>query len=71
MQLSQKDFLLQQVQPVVQEIQSLHVLTAIGLDKSLADSSLRVSFGDLNTKEDTEFLINNIVNFYKKIKKYE
>lgn len=48
-----------------------HVLTAIGLNKDLANSALRVSFGDINTKEDTEFLIKNVIDFIQKVKKYE
>lgn len=42
-----------------------HVLSAIGLDKDLANSALRVSFGCFNTKDDVEFLVNNIVSFVK------
>ena len=37
-----------------------HVLTAIGLSSQLADSTLRISFGKSNTKEDVDFLVENI-----------
>lgn len=42
-----------------------HVLTAIGLGKELAGSTLRVSFGYENTIEDVDFLVNQIKNFTK------
>lgn len=42
-----------------------HVLTAIGLEKELAGSTLRVSFGYENTIEDVDFLVNQIKNFTK------
>ena len=34
-----------------------HVLTAIGLPQDLAESTLRISFGKDNTKEDVDFLL--------------
>ena len=37
-----------------------HVLTAIGLDKEYLNGTLRVSFGRSNTKEDVDYLVNNI-----------
>ena len=37
-----------------------HVLTAIGLDKDTAKSALRVTFGEDNTIEDVDYLINNL-----------
>ena len=42
-----------------------HVLKAIGLSDELSRSSLRLTFGEENKKEDIDFLINclkNIVN---------
>ena len=42
-----------------------HVLTAIGLESSLAENTLRISFGKENTEDDVIYLINcleNIVN---------
>lgn len=35
-----------------------HVLTAIGISNKLAKGAIRFSFGDFNTKEDVDFLIN-------------
>ncbi len=40
--------------------QPSHVLTAIGLEKEYIDGTLRVSFGRDNTKEDVDFLIDNL-----------
>lgn len=37
-----------------------HVLLAIGLDKKMADGTLRITIGDENTKEDIEFLIEQL-----------
>lgn len=39
-----------------------HVLEAMGLDSSLADSALRVSFSRYNTAEDIDELIKELVN---------
>ena len=41
-------------------LQPSHVLTAIGLEKEYIDGTLRVSFGRDNTKEDVDFLIDNL-----------
>lgn len=38
-----------------------HVLTAIGLQKELSKGALRISFGEDNTKEDVDFLVNELV----------
>jgi len=46
-----------------------HVLTAIGLNSKMANSTLRVSFGKYNTKEDVEYLIENLRNIVKEIRK--
>ena len=48
-----------------------HVLTAIGLDKTLIDSSLRFTFGKHNTKEDVDFLINTLFQEIKKLRKVQ
>lgn len=48
--------------------QPSHVLTSIGLNKNLANSTLRVSFGKSNTKEDVEFLIENLQSIVKKLR---
>ncbi len=45
-----------------------HVLTSIGLNKNLANSTLRVSFGKSNTKEDVEFLVENLQRIVKKLR---
>lgn len=37
-----------------------HVLTAIGISNKLAKGAIRFSFGDFNTKEDVDFLINTL-----------
>lgn len=43
-----------------------HVLTAIGLQNNLLEGTLRTTFGKGNTKNDVEFLVNNIVQIIKK-----
>ena len=35
-----------------------HVLTAIGLSKEEAQTALRITFGEKNTKEDVDYLVN-------------
>lgn len=45
-----------------------HVLTAIGLNKDLAKSAIRVSFGEENTKEDVDFLVDNLVENVNKLR---
>jgi cysteine desulfurase len=37
-----------------------HVLKAIGLSDDLARSSLRLTFGEENTKEDIDFLVQSL-----------
>ena len=46
-----------------------HVLTAIGLSKEDADSSLRVTFGEENTKEDASYLIKNLIEIVGNLRK--
>lgn len=43
-----------------------HVLTAIGLKSYDAKSAIRVTFGENNTKEEIDFLIENICKYIKK-----
>ena len=43
-----------------------HVLTAIGLTSEEAGGALRITFGDDNTLEDVDFLIDNLKKFLKK-----
>lgn len=45
-----------------------HVLVAIGLDKNLTKGALRVSFGDENTLEDVDFLVNSLVEIINQMK---
>ena len=45
-----------------------HVLTAIGLTSQYADGTLRVTFGDENTREDVEYLIENLTQIVKGIR---
>ena len=46
-----------------------HVLVAIGLDEELAGSSLRVTFGIDNTKDDVDYLVESLVEIVKKLRK--
>lgn len=46
-----------------------HVLTAIGLPISLANGSLRTTFGKENTMEDVDFLVNSLVEIIPKLQK--
>ena len=45
-----------------------HVLTAIGLPSDYAEGTLRVTFGDENTKEDVEYLVENLTQIVKEIR---
>ena len=45
-----------------------HVLTAIGLTSEYAEGTLRVTFGDENTKEDVEYLVDNLMQIVKEIR---
>ncbi len=44
---------------------SSHVLTAIGLPSEFAKGTLRISFGEDNTKEDIDFLVAELVKIVK------
>ena len=46
-----------------------HVLTAIGLSSELANSSLRVTFGEENNKEDASYLIKNLIEIVENLRK--
>ena len=46
-----------------------HVLTAIGLPENLSKGTLRITIGEENTKEDIDYLINNIKKIVKKLRK--
>ena len=45
-----------------------HVLTSIGLSNELAHSSLRITFGEDNTKDDVDYLIQNICEIVNKLR---
>ena len=46
-----------------------HVLASIGLSDELALSSLRVTFGEDNTKEDVDYLVENLCEIVEKLRK--
>lgn len=46
-----------------------HVLSSIGLSNELAHSSLRITFGEDNTKEDVDYLVENLCEIVKKLRK--
>ena len=46
-----------------------HVLTAIGLPQDIAYSSLRVTFGRENTKEEVEYLVDSLVKIVEELRK--
>lgn len=43
------------------ESEPSHVLVALGVTKDYINGTLRVTFGEHNTKEDVDFLIENLV----------
>ena len=45
-----------------------HVLASIGLSNELAHSSLRVTFGEDNTKEDVDYLVENLCEVVQKLR---
>ena len=45
-----------------------HVLLAIGLPHKIAHGSLRVTFGEENTKEDVDFLVNSLVEIVQRLR---
>lgn len=45
-----------------------HVLVAIGLDKNTSKGALRTSFGEENTIEDVDFLVDSLVEIINKMK---
>lgn len=49
-------------------IEPSHVLTAIGVDKSLARSSIRFTFGDENTQKDIDYIVDKLVDIVEKIR---
>lgn len=47
-----------------------HVLTAIGLESNLVNSALRVTFGEFNTKEEVDYLVNSLSVSVDKLRSY-
>lgn len=45
-----------------------HVLVAIGLSSEIAQGSLRVTFGDENTKEDVDYLVQSLIEIVEKLR---
>lgn len=50
-------------------VEPSHVLKAIGLSDELANSALRVTFGEENTKEDVDYLVNCLVDLVNRLRK--
>ena len=50
-------------------LEASHVLLAIGVPADVAHSSLRVSIGKYNTKEEIDYLIDSLVEIVKLCKK--
>ena len=46
-----------------------HVLSAIGLREDLIRGALRVTFGEFNTREEVEYLVENLEKCVKKLRK--
>lgn len=46
-----------------------HVLMAIGLPYELANGALRVTLGESNTKEDADYLVENLVKIVSELRK--
>lgn len=46
-----------------------HVLLAIGLKHEIAHGSLRVTFGEENTKEDVDYIVNKLIEIVYKLRK--
>lgn len=45
-----------------------HVLKAIGLSDEEAESAIRVTFGEENTKEDVKYLVDNIIESIRELR---
>lgn len=46
-----------------------HVLTAIGLDEKIAKTAIRTTFGEENTIDDIDFLVNNLEKIVHEFRK--
>ena len=51
-----------------EEITPSHVLTAIGLDTQTAKGALRVTFGEFNTKDEVDYLVENLERLVPKLR---
>ncbi len=47
-----------------------HVLKALGLDDDTANSALRISFSEENTKEDVDYLVDSLMESVEKLREY-
>ncbi len=47
-----------------------HVLTALGMNDNLIDSSIRISFSRFNTKEEIDILANELQEITKKLRRF-
>ena len=46
-----------------------HVLTAIGLNEDMIRGALRVTFGEFNTRDEVDYLVENLEKCVKKLRK--
>lgn len=46
-----------------------HVLTAIGLNEDMIRGALRVTFGEFNTRDEVDYLMENLERCVKKLRK--
>ena len=46
-----------------------HVLTAIGLNEDMIRGALRVTFGEFNTRDEVDYLVENLERCVKKLRK--
>ena len=46
-----------------------HVLLAIGLSPESANGALRTTFGEENTKEDVDYLVENLAEIVERLRK--
>ena len=46
-----------------------HVLTAIGLNEDMIREALRVTFGEFNTRDEVDYLVENLERCVKKLRK--
>lgn len=47
-----------------------HVLSSIGLSEALAQGSLRITFGEENTREDVDYLVDSLCEIVPKLRKH-